>query len=770
MKKAILFISAVAVLAVNPAIAKHIDAVTAQLVAQNYLMQTARISGVSMSLQSSKRSASGIEDYYVFDVNNKGFIIISSEDAGHPVIGYSMESAYVEPTASSNPNYFYWIEKRKAEIEYMRDHDVKADAIIRNEWKLYSDNNMKVTPPSTYTVGALCSTTWNQSGGGGTPYNNLCPGGSVTGCVATAMAQIMKKWGSPSTGTGSSSYTQSPNPNGYAAQSANYGATTYNWGSMPNATSSSDVATLMYHCGVSVQMNYDPSGSGAYVSGGNPSAQYAYVNYFGYSSGIHNVTRAGDATWVADLKTEFDNGRPVQYYGYTVGYTSGHSWVGDGYDASDNIHMNWGWGGFDNGFYAVNNLAPPGTGYDFSTGDGALLGIQPAGVTGPSLKPASCGITVTNLYDQLSYYYLAGATYYQVRVSDQASSFVGYVSRLDNNFALSLISGIGFGKTYNVDVRAYVAGVWGNFGPVCTVTTPGSIPTTQLAVAYCGITESTLADQLSCNSVSGATNYGYRVSNAASSFTVTYTSSNSNIFFQMNSVSGIQFGKTYNVEVRAYVGGVWGNYGSVCTVTTPGSIPTTQLAPSSCNVSLATTPQTLWCNYVPGATNYQYRVSNAASSYTTTYTKPSDNQSFSLVLLSGIQHSTTYNVEVRASVGGVWGNFSTICTVTTPAVGSVGPADPGSFRTEADGSIISIFPNPVIGEELNLTMSETSTSGEVRVEISNLTGEKMFSRQLSYSAGDIITLPVDKNLPGGIYFVTVVVDGRSIHQKFIIGR
>ena len=214
----------------------------------------------------------------------------------------------------------------------------------------------------------------------------------------------MRYWSYPAHGTGSSSYTQSSNPNGYPAQSANYGATTYNWAGMPlddaNITSTastfSAVATLMYQAGVSVEMDYDPNGSGAYVlaadvNTGGACAQQSYTLYFGYDPTTiagYQRTQGGysDAAWLNLIETDLNAGRPVQYAGQDPS-DGGHTWVCDGYDVNNNVHMNWGWAGYDDGFFSINNLQTTNGTFNPSTDHEILVGIQPpasvdAGISG----------------------------------------------------------------------------------------------------------------------------------------------------------------------------------------------------------------------------------------------------------------------------------------------------------------------------------------------------------------------------------------------------
>jgi hypothetical protein len=368
MKKFTLVLSAF-ILMINVGSAKHVEADLAKQVAQNFILQNARYGSLDLTLAVTERSAAGEADYYVFDVNNhSGFVVICAEDAARPVIGYSTEGPFIQPSASVNPNFNFWMEKRKTEIEYIRANKMEADQTIKNEWTNYSSTLKTGYPVVNVPVTPLCAANWGQGG----TYNDLCPGGSVTGCVATAMAIIMKKWAYPTTGTGSSSY----NSGSYGTLTANYGTTTYNWSAMTTpycSGTNTSVATIMYHCGVSVEMSYSPSGSGAMVCG-QPGAEYSFKTYFGYDPGILCVMQASDPNWVADLKTEFNAGRPVQYQGVDASQ-GGHTWVCDGYDATDKMHMNWGWDGSSNGYFDVNNLSV--SGLNFTTQLGGLTHIKP---------------------------------------------------------------------------------------------------------------------------------------------------------------------------------------------------------------------------------------------------------------------------------------------------------------------------------------------------------------------------------------------------------
>jgi hypothetical protein len=317
--------------------------------------------------------------FYVYNAAQSGFVIIAGDDNVTPVLGYSDQGTF-DPDHLPQ-NVAKWMEGYKSEIRYIIDNNIAASPEISSQWqRLKSKGSLASSSTSTTAVTPLMQTKWNQL----PYYNALCPGGSVTGCVATAMAQIMKYWSYPATGSGFHSYNHST----YGTLSANFGSTTYQWSSMPASVSSSNnaVATLMYQVGVSVDMDYSPESSGAYVisvqSPVTNCAEYALKTYFGYKTSLKGVQRSNysQTQWIDLLKTELDASRPVLYAGFGSG--GGHCFVADGYDNNNYIHFNWGWGGAYDGYFQINALNPSGTGTGggtggFNSGHQAVIGIEP---------------------------------------------------------------------------------------------------------------------------------------------------------------------------------------------------------------------------------------------------------------------------------------------------------------------------------------------------------------------------------------------------------
>lgn len=334
----------------------------------------------------------GIDEIFVFANPQGGFVIVSADDCALPILGYSSSSVFAIPVPE---NVLDWLNGYAWEIRQLQQHAVDPSPRVIAEWKMYFSNEVS-SPTVVTTVAPLLTTTWSQ----GTYYNNLCPTDATsgqhtaTGCVATAMAQVMKYWNHPAQGMGSESYNHPT----YGPLSANFGATTYDWTNMPNQLNAAStpqqvqaVATLMYHVGISIVTNYGLSstgGSAADIVARNgltyPCVENALRQYFDYSPLVFGarLNGMGDDRWRAMLRTELDSARPVVYSGFDL--SGGHCFVCDGYDNQDHFHFNWGWGGTSNGYFAIGSLNPSvggigtNTSSTFNLDNMAVFGIRPA--------------------------------------------------------------------------------------------------------------------------------------------------------------------------------------------------------------------------------------------------------------------------------------------------------------------------------------------------------------------------------------------------------
>lgn len=364
-----------------PVKAAPVDSLTAKTVAANFYTRSYHVSNPVLLLVYTEQSAEGEAEYYIYNVYPyKGFVIISADDAAEPVIGYSNEGYFPGlrntglHSSLISPDFAFWMQRYKKQIASIRTNKIQATATIQNKWNAYKNNlPLKNTKQATGSVSPLVSTLWAQS-----PYFNYsCPARCVAGCVATAMGQIMKYWAYPPHGVGTSSYNDNP----YGTLSADYDTSHYDWASMPNMVNRANVpvATLMYDCGVSVDMEYSPGNSGSFmISQDNPvSAQTAFVTYFGYNNATIQGLYESDfsnSQWIALLESELNNKRPFMYAG--GGDSGSHAWVCDGYNSDNEFHMNWGWAGYEDGYYTLSALNPAGI--PLSSDEEALIGIEPA--------------------------------------------------------------------------------------------------------------------------------------------------------------------------------------------------------------------------------------------------------------------------------------------------------------------------------------------------------------------------------------------------------
>jgi len=313
--------------------------------------------------------------YYIFNIGlNNGYVIVSAEDRVIPVLSYSFERLYIE---ENFPKAFKWIINSYIEIiNVTREKNLSASEQVTTLWNYYIDYNTKSATNISQIPPVLGNITWDQ----GCYYNAMTPANgdasfcyhNPTGCVATAMAMIMKYYAWPTQGQGSYSYVHSTAngfSNNYGTLSANFGTSTYNWASMPLnvASSNAEVAKIMYHCGVAVEMDYNQDGSGAVVGAAAgypyPTAQKAFVNYFKYPTAAYfKKSSFTDANWKAKVKTNLDAGRPILYGGDDG--SAGHAFVLDGYQGSSNdyYHFNFGWSGWGNGYFYLTNINPGGGG------------------------------------------------------------------------------------------------------------------------------------------------------------------------------------------------------------------------------------------------------------------------------------------------------------------------------------------------------------------------------------------------------------------------
>lgn len=342
---------------------------------------------------------------YVFNTaNNSGFVIVSGSECISPIVAYSTEGGF-DPN-NIPPNMLWWLNGIANEVAYAQNNKLEASPTSLDSWKELTEENLPYFGQNSKDIIRLLSTKWNQN----YPYNTLCPavsggtsdirGHAYVGCVATAMAQIIRYWEYPRVGKSGYAYQW----NGQVLD-VDFSSAYYDYDQMPNQLTSSStndeiyaVSLLGYHCGVSVRMSYSADGSGtssSYVSD-------ALRKYFKYvKDSLNYIERTGnrygnpnsttspnikDTNWVYDIRDQILKRRPVYYSGYSPagGQDAGHAFVCEGWNSSTKtLFFNWGWGGSGDCWCNVfiSKLKPAqnigGTTYNFTDSHKAVLGITP---------------------------------------------------------------------------------------------------------------------------------------------------------------------------------------------------------------------------------------------------------------------------------------------------------------------------------------------------------------------------------------------------------
>lgn len=376
----------------------------------------------------------GMNDFYVFNRPQKGFLIVSADDRITPVLGYSDNGVFDPDNMPDNMRE--WLQSYQSQIT----------------WAIENGINTAYAPSSSRkNIAPLVTAQWDQ----GAPYNDLCPTENkqktYAGCVATAMAEVMyaHKW--PEKGVGSKSYKWNNQ-----TLTVNFANTTYDWANMtPTYTSTSTdaqkkaVATLMYSCGVGVEMSYGADGSGA----PSPAVQEALIKYFNYDAGCQYILREYFRynEWEDLIYKDLSEGNPVLYDGVSD-ESVGHEFVCDGYE-NGYFHINWGWSGMSDGYFLLTALDPENqgaggstSGYNFN--QGATIGIK---------KPVA-GSTTPPFMVTLNAFEADDNTYTSMTPMEFSGSFVNY-SRISANVTLGIKLVDASGKTQYVESDASDDGV-----------------------------------------------------------------------------------------------------------------------------------------------------------------------------------------------------------------------------------------------------------------------------------------------------------------------
>jgi ketosteroid isomerase-like protein len=352
-----------------------------QAAATAQLLMADRVNDFNTTVQTVKTVYhNGQKVYYIVQFAKGGWALISADDHSTPLIGYSGEGVYQTEGQPYN-------------LSSMMDW--YAEQVIGNakhtSWKRHAGWEEAKRPHAARTratqkVEPLIKVNWNQSG----RYQKYCPsdadGTAVVGCVAVGMAQAMSVAQWPDHAEGDHGYTHDK----YGSIYVNYDEEpAYNWPDiLSGANDRDDVARLLWHCGVSVNMDYGVDGSGAHTS----VVASALKKYFKYPESVRYYSRSNyEGDWSELVLTELLEGRAVTYAGNDPKKHYGHCFNLDGYDGAF-FHVNWGWGGANNGYFGLDGLKDATMDMNYTDGQEVIVGIRP-----PSEKPSNILLSNTSV-------------------------------------------------------------------------------------------------------------------------------------------------------------------------------------------------------------------------------------------------------------------------------------------------------------------------------------------------------------------------------------
>jgi hypothetical protein len=372
----------------------------------------------------------------------------------------------------------------------------------------------------------------------------------------------------------------------------------------------------------------------------------------------------------------------------------------------------------------------------------------PTAIPLTQLKSIYCGTLIDPINKAMSCDAVIGATKYQYEITDMNT---GVVTRKlsassSNAFTLTLFTGIKYNKIYNVRVRAIVVIDTAAWGPSCTVNTPPAIPLTQLKSIYCGLPVDPLNKAMSCDAVVGATKYQWELTDQTAGTTVRKVSSSSSNAFTLTLFTGIRYNRTYIIKARAIVVDDSAAWGPSCTVSTPASIPLTQLKSTYCGTTIDPINKAMSCDAVIGATKYQWELTDQTAGTTMRKVSSSASAAYTLTLFPGIRYNRTYIIKARAIVVDDSAAWGTSCTVYTPDAIPL-----TQLKSTYCGTVI---------EPLNKAMSCDAVVGATRYQwelTDSATGTTM--RKVSSSSSTAFTLTL---FTGIRYNKTYIIRARAI--------
>lgn len=718
-----------------------------------------------------------VPTYYIFDMPGQAFAIISADERILPVLGYSFESDFDE---NNVPDGISWLfgEYKQQIYDVIANNLTNKEVDTKQEWAKYehaaTQQKSYGSPaqlPAPQSVGPLMTTTWSQ----GCYYNENCPADNTlgstrcgrvpTGCVAVAFAQVLKYHNYPAQGSGSKSYSSN-----YGTLSANFGTTTYNWANMPNKllSNNSDVAQLLFHAGVAVNMTYTANSSSAYTT----NIKTALTSRFKYASTVQNITKSSynNTQWDNVVKNELNAQRVVIISGHDPNANAGHAFVADGYQGTNSFHINWGWNGSSDGYFLLTALSP--SSYAFNSNVGAIIGIKPqsAPVCQPVTGLSSSNITATGA--KLNWTAGSGSSNYNVKYKPTNGSTWTTLSSTTNS---KTITGLAPATTYEFQVQRVCSSTsTSSFSGSVTFTTATPVATGNVVTIGTGTANNGGApygtgnsdervqiiitqSELTAAGYTNANNYirslAFNVATAKpqvmQDFTIkvghtSVSSFSSSAFLNVNTTT------VYSGDVSASSG--WKTH----TFTTPF------LYNGSSNIII----EICW-NNTSATANSTVKISNT-SSYRTLFYKANKPNGGVCSNNSGTRTYSRPNVKLTFSASATGGVGSVDNAYNTPKSLITDEENDNSENEKITQQVINVklYPNPAqYTATIEIDGSETEIA-QGTITVFDITGKQVFSDNIN---GNTYKLPLD-NFNNGLYQVTIQADDNHYFTQKLVVR
>jgi PKD repeat protein len=551
----------------------------------------------------------------------------------------------------------------------------------------------------------------------GTP-TTLCEGASTTFTDASTNTPTSWSW---NFGDGGSSTSQ--NPSHTYATAGTYTVTL----TATNANGSDAEVKTDY-----ITVNGLPDAAGV-VSGSTSECE----NVSGIVYSIASVTGATNYTWSVPSDATIASGQGSTSISVNFGTTSGNVTV-----LPSNI--------CGNGFGAQRVVT-------LNTCDG------------PSIGSSSCNSTFASQNTYKSCLAVVNATQYEFQFTDQStgSQISTGVSNANYFNLLFMSSGWAYDASYNISARAFVSGVWTNYGTSCPITMPG-VQLPSISSSSCNSTFTSQNTYKGCAIIANATQYEFQFTDQSTGSQISTAVSNANYFNLLFMSSGWAHSTTYNLSARAFVNGSWSDYGASCPITMPG-VQLPIISSSSCNSTFTSENAYKGCSVIANATQYEFQFTDQSTGSQISTAISNANYFNLLFMSSGWTHNATYNISARAFVNGSWSNYGASCPITMPASSAKMASNINnksnfiSTKSLENYLVLNIYPNPSQGEFIYLEL-EGATSN-TQLIVNDIYGKTVLNQELNSNNE---TIRFDQKLTSGFYMVTVISGNNKVTKKLIV--